>query len=226
MQETRPDPQMEKRTSALEVRVCYDTWGSIDLVSVLCNGDWGQYKCWPRSYALLATQVVTSARQVIAVILTFQWPSLQVLESVHVVGPIQFPYVPGLLSFREIPSLRPGVGRGSGVVRSVRRRPGGGSCRQRVRARLVHGQPLHYPWRGRIGIDPGLHVVEHFVLVLAAGLQIGWRRRIVRRRRRGRRWRWLVGISADPSTRKPPAATPALRAVQREISTHPLPELP
>ena len=46
-----------------------------------------------------------SSRQVIAVILTFQWPTLQMLESVHVVEPIQSPYVPGLLSFREIPPL-------------------------------------------------------------------------------------------------------------------------
>lgn len=46
-----------------------------------------------------------SSRQLIAVILTFQWPSLQLLESVQIVTAARFPYIPGLLSFREIPPL-------------------------------------------------------------------------------------------------------------------------
>jgi deoxyribonuclease V len=41
----------------------------------------------------------------IAVMMTFRWPELELLESTHVVEPIRFPYVPGLLSFREIPPL-------------------------------------------------------------------------------------------------------------------------
>lgn len=41
----------------------------------------------------------------IAVILTFRWPGLDLLESVHHVCRAAFPYVPGLLSFREVPPL-------------------------------------------------------------------------------------------------------------------------
>ncbi len=40
-----------------------------------------------------------------AVILTFKWPGLEVIESVHHVCKASFPYVPGLLSFREVPPL-------------------------------------------------------------------------------------------------------------------------
>lgn len=46
-----------------------------------------------------------SSQQLVAVIVTFAWPSLQLLETVHVVEQARFPYVPGLLSFREIPPL-------------------------------------------------------------------------------------------------------------------------
>jgi deoxyribonuclease V len=46
-----------------------------------------------------------SSQQLVAVIVTYTWPSLQLLETVHVVEPAQFPYIPGLLSFREIPPL-------------------------------------------------------------------------------------------------------------------------
>jgi deoxyribonuclease V len=41
----------------------------------------------------------------IAVILTFKWPSLELHESVHIAGKVQFPYISGLLSFREVPPL-------------------------------------------------------------------------------------------------------------------------
>jgi deoxyribonuclease V len=41
----------------------------------------------------------------IAVILTFRWPELELIESVHYVCRAAFPYVPGLLSFREVPPL-------------------------------------------------------------------------------------------------------------------------
>ena len=46
-----------------------------------------------------------SSEQLVAVIVTFTWPTLQLLETVHVVEPVRFPYIPGLLSFREIPTL-------------------------------------------------------------------------------------------------------------------------
>lgn len=41
----------------------------------------------------------------VALIVTFRWPRLELLETVHVVTPVRFPYIPGLLSFREIPPL-------------------------------------------------------------------------------------------------------------------------
>jgi deoxyribonuclease V len=48
---------------------------------------------------------VAATNQLVAVMVTFQWPDLTLIESSHVVAPITFPYIPGLLSFREIPSL-------------------------------------------------------------------------------------------------------------------------
>ncbi|ROR01764.1 deoxyribonuclease V [Desulfosoma caldarium] len=48
---------------------------------------------------------IKETNQLIAVIVTFSWPTLQPLESVHVKSAIRFPYVPGLLSFREIPAM-------------------------------------------------------------------------------------------------------------------------
>ncbi len=41
----------------------------------------------------------------IAVILSFRWPSLDLIESAHHVCKTAFPYVPGLLAFREVPPL-------------------------------------------------------------------------------------------------------------------------
>jgi deoxyribonuclease V len=41
----------------------------------------------------------------IAVIVTFRWPGLKPLESVYIASKAQFPYIPGLLSFREVPPL-------------------------------------------------------------------------------------------------------------------------
>jgi deoxyribonuclease V len=46
-----------------------------------------------------------SSQQLVAVIVTFTWPTLQLLECVNVVQLARFPYIPGLLSFREIPPL-------------------------------------------------------------------------------------------------------------------------
>lgn len=48
---------------------------------------------------------VKSTNQLAAVMLTFRWPSLELLEKSHVASRVQFPYVPGLLSFREVPPL-------------------------------------------------------------------------------------------------------------------------
>jgi deoxyribonuclease V len=48
---------------------------------------------------------VKSTDQQVAVMLTFRWPSLEPLEVSHVVTTVSFPYIPGLLSFREVPPL-------------------------------------------------------------------------------------------------------------------------
>jgi deoxyribonuclease V len=48
---------------------------------------------------------VSATNQSVAVMVTFQWPDLVLIESAHVVAPITFPYIPGLLSFREVPPL-------------------------------------------------------------------------------------------------------------------------
>jgi deoxyribonuclease V len=41
----------------------------------------------------------------IAVIVSLGWPGLDLIESVHYACRVAFPYVPGLLSFREVPPL-------------------------------------------------------------------------------------------------------------------------
>ena len=48
-------------------------------------------------------------RLAIAVALSFAWPSLELEEERVCVGRVDFPYVPGLLSFRELPALLPAV---------------------------------------------------------------------------------------------------------------------
>jgi deoxyribonuclease V len=48
---------------------------------------------------------IASTEQLVAVMVTFQWPELNLIESSHVVTPVTFPYIPGLLSFREAPAL-------------------------------------------------------------------------------------------------------------------------
>ncbi len=48
---------------------------------------------------------VKSADLLVAVMITFRWPGLEIIETAHVVTRAAFPYIPGLLSFREIPPL-------------------------------------------------------------------------------------------------------------------------
>lgn len=62
----------------------------------------------PDDFRILAAAdiaYVASMNRLVAVMVTFQWPELSLIESSHVVAPITFPYIPGLLSFREIPPL-------------------------------------------------------------------------------------------------------------------------
>jgi deoxyribonuclease V len=48
---------------------------------------------------------ISSTNQLVAAIVTFRWPGLELIETSHVIAPIAFPYIPGLLSFREVPPL-------------------------------------------------------------------------------------------------------------------------
>jgi len=60
----------------------------------------------PTDFGLLGAAdigYVPSANRLVAVMMTFLWPGLELVESSHVVCDISFPYIPGLLSFREIP---------------------------------------------------------------------------------------------------------------------------
>ncbi|MBP8645440.1 MAG: deoxyribonuclease V [Syntrophobacteraceae bacterium] len=62
----------------------------------------------PKDFRLLGAADIAyapSANRLIAVMAIFQWPTLELVESSHVVSNITFPYIPGLLSFREIPPL-------------------------------------------------------------------------------------------------------------------------
>ncbi|WP_208597089.1 endonuclease V [Syntrophobacter fumaroxidans] len=62
----------------------------------------------PRNFRILGASdigYVKAGERLAAVMLTFSWPDLLPLEAVHAICPVRFPYIPGLLSFREIPPL-------------------------------------------------------------------------------------------------------------------------
>lgn len=62
----------------------------------------------PEDFEVLGVSDISymkSVDRLVVVVLTFRWPTLERIETIHLAAPIGFPYVPGLLSFREIPPL-------------------------------------------------------------------------------------------------------------------------
>jgi len=70
-----------------------------------------------------------SGRQIVAAAVLCDAKTWQVIESAHVVRPCRFPYVPGLLSFREAPA----------VIEAV------GNLSRRVDLLMVDGQGIAHP---------------------------------------------------------------------------------
>src|SRR5215469_16607515 len=50
-------------------------------------------------------QAMRDANRTIAGVVVYQYPELKEIERAHAVVRLKFPYVPGFLSFREIPAL-------------------------------------------------------------------------------------------------------------------------
>ena len=61
------------------------------------------------AFVIEATQALPSttrnANQAIAGVIVYRFPEMEEIERAYAVRPLRFPYVPGLLSFREIPAL-------------------------------------------------------------------------------------------------------------------------
>jgi len=75
-----------------------------------------------------------------ASVLVLELPGMDVVEEAHVVAPIAFPYVPGLLTFREGPAL----------VRAFRR------LNSRPDAVIFDGQGIAHPLRAGLAAHMGL----------------------------------------------------------------------
>ena len=61
-------------------------------------------KKFPKLVAGLDCAFSKDGKKIIAVVVVLQLPNLKVIETKHAVRKLQFPYIPGLLSFREAPA--------------------------------------------------------------------------------------------------------------------------
>lgn len=59
----------------------------------------------PLPYKSGSWETLRSANLAIGCVLLYRFPEMEELARAHAVAPLEFPYVPGLLSFREIPVL-------------------------------------------------------------------------------------------------------------------------
>jgi len=80
----------------------------------------------------------------IAAVAVFSWPDLEVIETEEAVKPLDFPYIPGLLSFREAPAV-------AAAARKLKQKPD---------ILLIDGQGRAHPRR--------------FGLACHVGLDLGW----------------------------------------------------
>ncbi len=107
-----------------------------------------------------------------AAICLFRYPELECLETVTVVRPIDFPYVPGLLGFREVPALLEAFERLERLPDLI----------------LVDGHGLAHPRRFGIASHLGV-VLDRPTIGCAKSLLVGEHR--LPARRRGSRTRLL-----------------------------------
>ena len=81
-------------------------------------------------------------RYCIAAIISFSWPDLEVIETAEARKPLNFPYIPGVLSFREAPA----------VVAAA------GKLRQKPDILLIDGQGRAHPRRFGLACHVGLEL--------------------------------------------------------------------
>jgi deoxyribonuclease V len=97
----------------------------------------------PSRFKVIGASDISYSRQsetLIAVIVSFTWPGLEPIESVHHVCRAAFPYVPGLLAFREAPPLIEAYGK----------------IRQKPAVLLCDGQGIAHPKKLGLAAHLGL----------------------------------------------------------------------